>query len=99
MYRSNAETIYELSTFPRFYPLLTTAQTFEITALSSRRALKMFLYYFCIIPIQLLLYSQTEDLLCKKPYIYAMAMSKRARKPVVTREDSSADILRMSLMR
>lgn len=43
MYRSNAETIYELSTFPRFYPLLTTAQTFEITALSSRRALKMFL--------------------------------------------------------
>ena len=45
MYRSNAETIYELSTFPRFYPLLTTAQTFEITALSSRRALKMFLYY------------------------------------------------------
>lgn len=44
MYRSNAETIYELSTFPRFYPLLTTAQTFEITALSSRRALKMFLF-------------------------------------------------------
>lgn len=55
MYRSNAETIYELSTFPRFYPLLTTAQTFEITALSSRRALKMFLLLILAMVVHILL--------------------------------------------
>ena len=77
-----------MSTFPRFYPLLTTAQTVGITELSSRRALKMFLIYLlfmillsCLDSKVLSLYSFTTAII-SSVLICCLAPTEAANKPL-----------------